>query len=370
MDEALTIGVEEEYQIIDPKTRQLAGRAKQLMASAQAVAGETEVQTEVYTSMIEIATPVCETLDDVRRQLIHARRSIIQAAAQSGMAIAAAGTHPFSDWRDQKVTPKARYRGLVNDYQQIMEDLIIFGCHVHIGIRDRELAVQVLNRSRPWLPLLLALSVNSPFWLGHHTGYASYRTELWSRWPFSGPPAAFKDYDEYCALTQSLAHVGAIRDATKIYWDIRLSNSLPTIEFRFADVCMTVDEATMLAGLVRALARMCYKDITAGIPTQAVRPELLHAARWRAARNGMGGSLINVVSQQLVPANDLVHHFLGLLHPFLLELDDWDMVTDRIAQTLQNGTGAERQRQVYERTRSFEAVVDYVVEQTKFKLEI
>lgn len=363
-DEALTIGVEEEYQIVDTETRQLTGRAKQLMASAQRNSGEISVQAEVYTSMIEIATPVCETLTQVREQLVRARHTIIQAATEDGRAIAAAGTHPFSDWHDQHVTPKKRYEGLVSDYQQIMEDLIIFGCHIHIGIGDREVAVQVLNRTRVWLPLLLALSVNSPFWMAHETGYASYRTELWSRWPFSGAPFTFKDYEEYRWVAQNLTHVEAIRDPTKIYWDIRLSNKLPTLEFRFADVCLTVEEATMLAGLVRALARSCYQEIKAGVPFQSVRPELLQAARWRSARSGLGGNLIDVINCQVMPAADLVHRFLEYLRPVLEELGDWQTIHSLVERTIASGTGAERQRKVYRQTQSFEAVVDFVIDQT------
>lgn len=365
-DEALTMGVEEEYQIIDPKTRELTGRAKQVIAFAQSYVGEAEVQSEVYTSMIEIATPVCATLGELRQQLVQARSAIIAAAAQDGKAIAAAGTHPFSDWRDQTVTPKERYQDLVSDYQQIMEDLIIFGCHIHIGIGDRDIAVQVLNRTRLWLPLLLALSVNSPFWLGQETGYASYRTELWSRWPFSGAPHTFQNYEEYCDLTQTLTQVGAIRDATKIYWDIRLSDKLPTLEFRFADVCLSVDETIMLAGLVRALARSCYRDILAGTPMPNVRPEMLQAAQWRSARSGLKGNLIDVVAQQAMPATELVHRFLQHLRPMLEELDDWDRVHSLIEQTLQTGTGAARQRDVYSQTQSLEAVVDYIIEQTAY----
>lgn len=368
-DDALTMGVEEEYQIIDPTTRQLTGRARQVIASAQRHAGDTDIQSEVYTSMVEIATPVCTTLNDLRSQIIDARRTVISAAAADGQAIAAAGTHPFSDWRHQIVTPKGRYYDLVNDYQQIMEDLVIFGFHIHIGIGDRNLAIQVLNRTRLWLPLLLALSVNSPFWMGNKTGYASYRTELWSRWPFAGPPASFESYEDYAHLTQTLTRLGVIRDATKIYWDIRLSDSLPTLEFRCADVCLSVDEAVMLAGLVRALARSCYYDSLAKTPTPVVRPEVLRAAHWRAARSGLDGILIDVAAQQAMPAADLVHRFLHNLRPVLEELNDWNCVSSLVEQTLQQGTGAVRQLQVYERTQQLDAVVDYIIAQTAAAIE-
>ncbi|MEO0408651.1 MAG: YbdK family carboxylate-amine ligase, partial [Cyanobacteria bacterium P01_A01_bin.135] len=254
MTEALTIGIEEEYQVIDPETRELTGQAGLLMDWATANEPDTTVQREVYQSQIEIATSVCESLAEARTQLVAARRTVLDAAEQAGSAIAAAGTHPFSDWRNQSVTDKTRYQRLVRDYRQIMRDLVIFGCHVHVGISDKEVAVQVLNRSRVWLPVLLALCTNSPYWLGRDTSYASYRTALWSRWPFAGIPFPFQDHQDYQQVLESLVSVGTIRDATKIYWDLRLSEHVPTVEFRFADVCMTVDEAIMVTGLVRALA--------------------------------------------------------------------------------------------------------------------
>ncbi len=364
MTEALTLGVEEEYQVIDPETRELTGRAGHIMSQTQAAAEDTNVQREVYQSQIEIATPVCESLAEARTELLQARHTIITAAEKTGSVIAAAGTHPFSDWRDQDVTTKVRYQRLVQDYRQIMRDLVIFGCHVHIGISDREIAVQVLNRSRIWLPVLLALCTNSPFWLGRDTRYASYRTELWSRWPFAGLPFPFKDDQEYRQVTDSLVAIGAIRDATKIYWDIRLSEHVPTIEFRFADVCTTVDETILITGLVRALARTCYQEIMSGQPALEMRPELLQAARWQAARHGMEDNLIDVIDQTPRPARQVLEQFLDYVDSALQDLGDSDEITALLRQTLQRGTGAQRQREVYERTQQFEAVVDAIVSQT------
>ncbi|MGB3615618.1 MAG: carboxylate-amine ligase [Elainellaceae cyanobacterium] len=363
MTDALTIGVEEEYQIIDPETRELTGRAGRVMAIAQE-AGDTNVQREVYQSQIEIATSVCESLAEARAGLLQARSTIINAARQDGNAIAAAGTHPFSDWRDQEVTPKGRYQHLVQDYQQIMRDLVIFGCHVHVGISDREVAVQVLNRSRIWLPVLLALCSNSPYWLGRDTDYASYRTELWSRWPFAGLPFPFKDDQEYRQVMASLVAVGAIRDATKIYWDIRLSEHVPTIEFRFADVCTTVDEAIMVTGLVRALARTCYREIMEGQPAIEMRPEVLQAARWRSARHGMDDTLIDVINQRPRPAQQVLQQFLDYVTPAMEDLGDREELTGLVGQMLQRGTGAQRQRGVYAKTQRLEDVVDTIVAQT------
>src|SRR5919202_6860329 len=249
-----TIGVEEEYQIVDAETRALQPGAKRILPVAQQALGE-QAQHELYLSQVESATPVCRTLADVRREVVRARRAVMEAATKEGHRIAAAGTHPFSHWASQELTPKARYEGIALDYRQLADEAVIFGCHVHIGLGDREAAVQVMNRVRPWLAPLLALSVNSPFWLGSDTGYASFRTQLWGRFPMAGPPHLFASRAEHDALVRALVATGSIEDATKIYWDVRLPERVETIEFRVTDVCMTVDEAVMVAGLVRGLAR-------------------------------------------------------------------------------------------------------------------
>lgn len=361
--EAFTIGVEEEYQIIDPQTRELRGRAARLLLDTQETLGE-EVQPEIYLSQIETATPVCHSLAEVRSELARLRQAVITAAARDGSQIAAAGTHPFSDWKAQQVTPKNRYQGLAQDYQQLLRELVIFGSHVHVGLADRELAVQVMNRSREWLAPLLALSTNSPFWLGMDTGYASYRTELWGRFPVSGPPLLFKSYAEYQALAQTLVATGTVRDATKIYWDVRLSERFETLEFRVTDVCMTLDEAVMIAGLTRALVQTCYEQAIEDKSFVAARPELLRAAHWRAARYGLHGDLIHLRSEKAVPARELVEALLTFVRPSLEDLGDWDEVSGIVQETLQRGTGAARQRQAYQRQGRWEDVVDLIVGET------
>jgi YbdK family carboxylate-amine ligase len=227
----ITIGVEEEYQILNPATRELRPRAARILPDARTAVGD-QVTNELYLSQIEIGTPVCTTLADVRAELTRLRRELIAAAARNGSRIAAAGTHPFSRWEDQPLTPKPRYRGLEADYQQLIREQVIFGCHVHVGIADPEAAVQVMNRARPWVAPLIALAANSPFWLGVDTGYASYRTELFGCFPTAGTPHPFASRAEFDALVVALAATGVIEDGSKIYWDIRPSSHLPTLEFR------------------------------------------------------------------------------------------------------------------------------------------
>ena len=365
--EEFTIGVEEEYQIIDPQTRELCDRSEQIIGYVRNnLELEKEViQPEMYRSQVEIATVVCQSLSQARQELTHCRQAVIDAADASGKAIAAAGTHPFSDWREQEITPKTRYQNLESEYKQLIRELIIFGNHVHIGLSDRAIALQVINRVRIWLPILLALSANSPFWLGQTTGYASYRTEMWSRLPMTGQPPIFSDEKEYQTVVEDLISVGVIRDATNIYWDIRLSEKFPTIEFRVTDICMTVEEAITITGLVRALVWTGYQEVVNDLSLNPVRSEILKAAQWNAARYGLTGNLIDVVDKSQVPAKDLVIQFLGCLRPALEKFGDWETISASVHKILERGNGAQRQLEVYEKNSSFEEVVDYIVEQTK-----
>ncbi len=361
--EDFTIGVEEEYQIVDAATRALHSGAARVLTGARQALGD-EVTNELYLSQIEIATPVCHSLAEARDQLVRSRRGVIEAARGNGNRIVAAGTHPFSHWQEQQTTPKKRYRDLQREYQQLTQELVICGCHVHVGIGDPELAIGTMNRARLWLAPILALAANSPFWLGEDTGFASYRTELWSRFPLSGPPHPFSSRADYDALVQTLVATGTIQDGTHIYWDIRPSARFPTLEFRMADVCATVDEAIMVAGLVRGLARTCYGQAVRDEPGPAVRPELLRVAHFLAARDGLDGDLVDVEAGRAAPAADVVDRLLAFVRPGLEQGGDWDEVLSLVEGTRRRGTGAARQRAAYQRTGRLEDVVDLLVEET------
>jgi glutamate---cysteine ligase / carboxylate-amine ligase len=363
-DEDFTLGVEEEYLLVNPGTRELVPASPKVLARSQPELGELAVQHELFLAQVELGTPVCRTLGELRTNLTDMRRQLAAGARASGCRIAAAGTHPFSSWKYQQVTPRRRYLEFVADYQQIAREQVLCGCHVHVGIADPEAAIQTMNRVQAWLAPLLALAGNSPFWQGADTGYASYRTQLWRRWPTAESAGTFASRTDYDQLVASLVEVGAIKDATHIWWDVRPSAKYPTIEFRVTDVATTVDEAVMLAGLVRALARTCHAEALVGDPAPIPRPELLRAARWRAARYGLGGELIDVTTQQLVPAPLLVERFLTHLRPALEEPKEWDEVADLVDATMTRGPGAERQRAAYARTGRFEDVVDQVVAET------
>ena len=359
-----TLGVEEEYQIVNPETRALQPRSARVLQAAQRALGE-EVQPELRLSQIETASPVCRTLAEVRAELVRLRRELIQAAARDGHRIAAAGTHPFSDPEAQPFTPKERYWGIAADYQALARELVIFGCHVHVGLDDPDAGLQVMNRARIWLGPLLALSANSPFWMGTDTGYASFRTEVWTRWPMAGQPGLFTSHAEYEALLKTLVDTGVIEDETKIYWDIRLPRRVPTVEFRVTDVCLTINEAVMVAGLVRGLAHTCHEQARREEPYCAARSELLRAAQWRAARFGLTGELIDIRAGRSVPARELVEELLQFARPGLEAAGDWVEVSTLVREVLERGSGAERQREVYRRTERLEDVVDFILAETE-----
>jgi carboxylate-amine ligase len=360
-----TIGVEEEFLVVDAATGALRPDGPALLPAAQERLGE-DVQPELHPSQLEIMTPVCETLGDIRSELTRLRSALADTLAERGDRLAATGTHPFSHWtEDPDVNPK--YAVLEQQYQQLAREQLICGGHVHIGIDDPELAIAVVNGVRPWLAPIVALAANSPFWGGRDTGYASYRTEMWRRWPTAGTPAPFADRAEYKALVEALFRTGAIDDQARIYWDVRPSAKFPTVEFRVADVGMTVDDTVMMAGLVRGLAATMAREAeTGGSAAEVVdvRAELLGAARWRAARYGITADLVDVVAGTAMPARELIGRLLECLRPALVDLGDWDEVTDLVGRTLAGGTGADRQRRVWAETGDMRAVVDFIIHAT------
>ena len=361
--EEYTLGVEEEYQIVDPETRGLSPAGEAVLERAQQSLGE-QAAPELRTSQIEVMTPVCSTLAEVRAELQRLRRGVIEAAGEEGARIAAASTHPFSSWREQPITPKERYRKIVERERQVAEEQVVFGFHVHVGLGDREAAVQVMNRARMWLAPMLALSANSPFWLGEDTGYASYRTQVWSRLPTAGPPAPFSTRSEHDALVKALVETGSALDVASVYWDIRLPERLRTVEIRVADVCSRVDEAVMLAGLARALVRTCRERAEREEPYLSPRPELLRAAHWLASRHGLDAELADVEAGRAVPAREVIENLLAFARPALEEHGDWEEVSALVSETLEGGNGARLQRRAYERAGRLEDVVDMLVEET------
>ena len=359
---SFSLGMEEEFFLVDAESRALRSRSEPVVERARAE-GE-QAHQELQLSQVETGTPVCRSLDEVRAHLSRLRRELASAAEAEGSRLVASGTHPFSHWDEAGVTPKPAYLGLERDYQQVAREQVVCGSHVHVGVEDPEQAVQVMNRMRPWLWPVLALAANSPFWLGRDTGYASFRTELWSRWPMAGIPEVFSSRAEYDAVVESLLCTGAIDDPARIYWDVRLSARFDTVEVRVTDVCPSVDEAVMVAGLLRGLARTCHAQAMADDGLPRPRPELLRAARWRAARYGLSADLVDTLACRAVPAAHLVQALLDYLRPALEDGGDWEEVSSLVGQTLARGPGASRQREAFARSRRLEDVVDLVTVET------
>ncbi|HEX3620979.1 MAG TPA: glutamate--cysteine ligase [Acidimicrobiales bacterium] len=358
MADEYTVGVEEEFCIVDAGSGQLRTSADAVVRQAKARLG-SQAEPELHRSQVETGTTICHSLGEVRAELERLRREVRDAAAEVGCAVLAAGTHPTATSAESSVNPgKERYRRLEREYQAVAREQLVNGCHVHVGIADRDLAIDALNRTRPWLATVLALSANSPFWAGADTGYASYRTEVWTRWPLTGMPEPLTSRAEFDALIDALKAVEALPDATFLYWDVRPSARYETLEFRVADACLGVDDAVMVAGLWRALARTCATEAASGPPATKVRNELVQAARWRAARYGLEGTLVDVEARRTAPAAEVVDGLLSHLRPALEAQGDWDEVRALVEQTTARGNGATRQRAALARRGELGDVVD------------
>lgn len=353
-----TLGVEEEFYLVDVDT----GEPKPVSERVLEYTGG-EVAPELLPDQIETATPVCVDLADLRDQLCRLRAEVDRAAQREGCRIVSCGTHPLAGAATH-VTDKDRYRSLARRFARIALEQVVCGCHVHVGLDDHDLAIEVMNRVRPWLSTVLALTVNSPYWHGVDTGYDSFRTAIWSRWPSSGPPPVFRDRAEYDERMQALIDVDVLADRGMIYWDVRPSQKFDTLEFRVSDACLTVDDAVMVAGLVRALTFSCAVQEARDLLPDAATPELLRAAQWRAARSGCRGDLVDVAAARPVPARTHVRALMEFLRPALDDSGDWDTVSGLVERTLLRGTGADRQRASVASSGSLPKLMRYLVEQT------
>ena len=356
-----TVGVEEEYHLVDTETMalhsapEIVDRAKEAMDDAS---------SEISTAQLEVATPVCSTLDEVRAELVRLRCQAGEVAARRGCRILAMATHPFSSWEDQRLSPGDRYVGLFERWGLLALQQLITGCHVHVAVDDPDLTIAVLDRVRPWLPVLVALTSSSPFWEGRDTGYASYRTMWFDRWPTAGMPATLGSRAAFDALVADLAKAGAIDDATHLYWDARPSVRYPTIEYRVGDVCPDVDDAVLYAALARSLTRTFAAAAERDAPVPDVRIEVLRIARWRAARHGLTEQLVHPERWEPAPAREVVEAMLELLRPDLETAGEWEEVRDGVDRVLAEGTASARYRRLMERTGDLRKVTEAAVEET------
>lgn len=342
-----TFGVEEELLLVDPETGEISGRGA-------AVASGEGIDVELTQEQIEVQTSPHSTLNDMRQDLLDQRRAAQRAAAAAGVVVAAMATCPTV--MVPTTTRNDRYLQMAELYGMTAREQLTCGMHVHVAIESAEEGVAVIDRIRPWLSVLLAISANSPFWQGKETGYASYRSRLWYRWPSAGPTPVFGSAQEYEATISALVRSGVLLDRKMAYFDARLSESYPTVEIRVADVCRRVDDAVLVAALVRALVETASRSWQRDEPPVPARVELLRLASWRAARSGLSENLVDVATATPQPARAMVDALLEHVGDVLREQDDMGIVRDNLERLVREGTGSGRQRAAYERTGSLQEV--------------
>jgi len=366
---AFTLGVEEEFQIIDPVTRELRSHVQQMLNEGKRLVGD-KVKAELHQSVVEIGTGICRNIQDVRRDVTNLRTQIIRLAHRNGMRVASAGTHPFSDWADQLITPDPRYNAIVDELQVVARGNLIFGLHVHVGIKNRDLAIQIMNEARYFLPHLLALSANSPFWLGTNTGLKSYRTKVFEKFPRTGIPEMFEsaaDFDEYVRI---LVKTKSIDNGKKIWWDVRPHPFFETIEFRICDVPMRLEESVTLAALIQAICVKLWKLREKNLGFRMYRRALLLENKWRASRWGIDGKLIDFGKEEEVPFRRLAQELLYFVDDVVDDLGSRKEVNG-INWILENGSGADRQLAAFSKNQGdFRKLVDFICDETSHGLDV
>jgi carboxylate-amine ligase len=358
-----TVGIEEEYQIIDPQTRELTSYVQKFLEQGRQIL-QDQIKPEFMQSQVEVGSQICRNMTEARQELLRLRRSVCELAEENGLRIAAASTHPFSQWLDQQVSVGERYTKLETDMAEVGRRLLVFGMHVHVGLEDKEVLIHVMNQARYFLPHLLALSTSSPFWLGRETGLKSYRSVVFESLPRTGIPPAFDSWAEFARSVETLQKTNCIDDEGKIWWDIRPHHKFPTIEFRIADICTRVDEAICIASLVVAIVAKLVKLRRQNQSWRRYRHHLITENKWRAVRYGIDGKLIDFGKQEEVPMRFLALELLDVLDDVLDEVGLRQEVS-YLHTILKEGTSADRQLRVYNKTGDLKAVVDHLIEETR-----
>ncbi|MBL8097051.1 MAG: carboxylate-amine ligase [Anaerolineales bacterium] len=361
---SFNIGIEEEYQIIDPETRELRSYITEMLEAGKMVLAE-QIKAELHQSIVEIGTSVCNTPAEARAELVRLRRGVMDLAAQKGLKIAAAGTHPFSNWQTQEITPFERYAGVKNDMKMLAQQLLIFGTHVHIGIENREFMIDALNVVRYFMPHVLALSTSSPFWVGQETGLKSYRSIVFRNFPRTGTPPRLSSWAEFERYRDTLVHTRSIPDGTKIWWDARPNFNYPTLEFRVCDVCTRVDEAVCIAAIFQALIYKLWKLRQQNMTFRVYSSSLIDENKWRAVRYGIEGKLIDFGKGEEMPARDLIREMIGWFLDDVLDELGTRKEVEYAYRILEEGTSAERQLRTFRETNSLHAVVDQLIRETE-----
>jgi carboxylate-amine ligase len=361
-----TLGIEEEFQTIDPETRELKSHMSKIVEGGKTILQE-RIKQEMHQAVVEVGTNICHNIHEAREEVTYLRRMLLELAMKQNLHIAAAGTHPFSDWQHQLITEDDRYNKLIDEMRDVARGNLIFGLHVHVGIEDRDDAIKIMNQASYFLPHIFALSVNSPFWCGRDTGFHSYRAKVFDKFPRTGIPEHFETAAEYDSYLNLLIKTGCIDNGKKIWWDLRLHPFYPTIEFRICDVPMRVDETICLAAIMQALIAKLYKLRQQNLSSRPYPRYLVSENKWRAARYGISSNLIDFGKEKEVTYRVLADELLDFIKDTAEELGSLHEV-NYVHEILKNGTGADRQLKVFKDTNDFNAVVDYIVNETKFGL--
>lgn len=358
----LTIGIEEELQIIDPETRQLRSHMHQIVEGSKTMLRE-QVKAEMHQSVVEVGTNVCRNVKEARNEVVFLRKMVAELAAKQGLRIAASGTHPFSLWQEQLITDNPRYHEIVNEMQDAARSNLVFGLHVHIGIDNREQGIKLMNSARYFLPHLFVLSTNSPFWEGRNTGFKSFRVKVFDKFPRTGIPDFFSSAAEYDRYIDLLIKTNCIDNGRKVWYDLRVHPIYNTIEFRICDVPMRVEETIALAALMQAIVAKLLKLMEQNLDFRQYGRALIMENKWRAARYGIEGKLIDFGKEAEVPVPDLTLELLNFVDDVVDELQSREEL-EYIKTILKEGTGADRQLTAYRETSDFTKVVDYIIKET------
>ena len=357
---SLTIGIEEEYQIIDPQTRELRSYISEILEEGRLILRE-QVKPELHQSIVEVGSNVCQTPAELREELVRLRRTIMDLAGKNGLRIAAAGTHPFSSWMQQDITPMERYSGVKQDMQELAQRLLIFGTHVHIGIEDREFLIDAMNVVRYLLPHMLCLTASSPFWMGRNTGLKSYRSVIFRNFPRSGIPRAFTSWSDFQYFVDTLVATNTIPDGTKIWWDVRPNWSYPTLEFRICDVCTRVEEAVCVAAIFQAIIAKLWKLRRDNLTFRVYPFDLIEENKWRAVRYGLDGKLIDFGKQAELPTRDLLRELIEWFIADVVDELGSRQEIEYVYHIMEEGSSADRQLATFARTGDLNAVVDQLI---------
>ena len=361
--EPFTIGIEEEYQIIDPDSRELRSYIQEFLEQGQVIL-QDQIKPEFLQSQVEVGSRICRSMDEARREIVRLRRSVVELADNNGLWVAAASTHPFSSWASQQVTAGTRYTKLHEQMVHVARQMLIFGTHVHIGIEDKELLIDVMNQARYFLPHVLALSTSSPFWDGRDTGMKSYRSIIFENLPRTGLPPSFSSFAEYSSFVSTLVGTNCIEDPSKIWWDIRPHHRYPTLEFRFMDICTRVDELICVASILLAVVAKLIRLRRSNQSWRRYRHHLITENKWRAVRWGIDGNLIDFGRKTEVPMRELVEEMLELVDDVLDDLGIRDEV-EYVHTILREGTSADRQLAAFRNGENLRDVVENVVRETR-----